>query len=204
MTPLRRGWRWAEGELLYCKKWEDEDKDLTPAEVTKRVLHGTMQEVMDFLRFTTETGEDFGDDWLPTLDLSLTVDKRTSIVKWRFYEKPTCSKKTVQKRSAMGEISKAQILSNDMVRRLLLTGEGLPEEERIKVVDKYSLKLLRSGHREEKVRDIVVAGSRGYERKLMRSKLGLRKLYRKAAESLPSRQMKKIVGAKDWFRKKNS
>ena len=44
----------------------------------------------------------------------------------------------MQKRSAMGEVTKAQILSNDMVRRLLLTGEDLPSEERRKVVDEYS------------------------------------------------------------------
>ena len=204
LTPLRNGWRWTEGELLFSKKWREEDKDLSPSEVTKRVLHGTMQEVMDFLKFTTEVGEDFGDGWLPTLDLSLAVDKDTSLVKWRFYEKPTCSQKTVQKRSAMGETTKAQILSNDMVRRLLLTGEDLPEEERIRVVDEYSLKLLRSGHREEKVREIVLAGIRGFERRLLRSKLGKRKLYRRATESLASRQTKKIIGATDWYRKRKA
>ena len=61
-----------------------------------------------------------------------------------------------------------------------MTGEGLPEEERIKVVNEYSQKLLRSGHREEKVLEIVLAGIRGYERRLRRSKQGLRKMYRRA------------------------
>ena len=35
----------------------------------------SMQEVFTFLRFTTEIGEDFGDGWLPTLDVSLKVDE---------------------------------------------------------------------------------------------------------------------------------
>ena len=71
-------------------------------------------------------------------------------------------------------------------------------------MDDYSLKFLRSGHREEKVREIVVAGIRGYERRLLRSKLGKRKLYRRAAESFSSRQTKKIIEATDWYRKRKA
>ena len=59
-------------------------------EVTRRVVDGSMQGVYSFLKFTTETGEDFGDDWLPTLDLSLRVDARGQVL-WKFYEKPTAS-----------------------------------------------------------------------------------------------------------------
>ena len=51
----------------------------------------------------------------------------------------------------MGGVVKAQILSNDLVRRLLNTGRELPAEEARKVVDGYSLKLMRSGHGKEKV-----------------------------------------------------
>ena len=40
--------------------------------------------------------------------------------------KPTTSKVTVQERSAMEEVVKAKILSNDLTRRLFNTMEGLP------------------------------------------------------------------------------
>ena len=120
-------------------------------ERTKAVIDGTMQGILPFLKFTTEVGEDFCDGWLPTLDVSLWVDEETSEVKWKFYEKPTASATTVQNKSAMGGVIKTQILANDLVRRLLNTGRGLPKEETWKVVDKYSAKLFRSGHRREKV-----------------------------------------------------
>ena len=42
----------------------------------------------------------------------------------------------------MGNKTVKQILANDMVRRLLNTGEGLPKEEIAKVVDGYGSKLL--------------------------------------------------------------
>ena len=155
-------------------------------EVTKRVVGEYMQGVYNFLKFTTETEEDFEDRWLPTFDLSLRVYSGNNI-NWKYLEKPTTSRTTIKQRSAMGNKTVKQILANDMVRRLLNTGEGLPKEEIAKVVDGYGSKLLRSSHKLEEVREIVTAGIRGY---------------RTAAESLNSRQHKKIMGAKDWYRAK--
>merc|ERR1711867_225440 len=100
----------------------------------------------------------------------------------------------------MGERTMKQILANDMVRRLLNTGEELPGEERARVVDGYGEKLLRSGHSLDSVRGIVTAGIRGYERKVLRCKLEGRPLYRTAAQSMKTRQEKKLMGSRDWYR----
>ena len=135
-------------------EWEDEDADSSPETITKRVLAGSIQGVLAFLRFTTEVGEEFEDGWLPTLDVSLKVNEGGKVM-WKFYEKPTTSETTVQGRSAMGASNKSQILANDLVRRLLNTGEGLPDTEVTRVVDGYAVKLLKSGHRREKVKEII-------------------------------------------------
>ena len=66
----------------------------------------------------------------------------------------------------MGSLVKTQILANDLVRRLLNTGEDLPGEEVIRVIDNYTLKLRRSGHGADKVKEIVLGGIRGFERKV--------------------------------------
>ena len=121
LPAIKKGWRWVEGELCWTKDWEDEDADRSPDWVTKKALTDSMQEVLSFLRFTTEIGEEFEGGWLPTLDVSLKVDGRGQVM-WKFYEKPTTSETTVQGRSAMGAKTKAQILANDLVRRLLNTG----------------------------------------------------------------------------------
>ena len=59
LHPFKAGWRWADGDLIYCKRWEIEDRVLSPVERTKRVLHGTMGGLEDFLTFTMETQDDF-------------------------------------------------------------------------------------------------------------------------------------------------
>ena len=77
-----------------------------------------MQEVLTFLTLTTEVGDEEG--WLPTLDLNIRMEGN-NMVSWKYYEKPTTTNVTVQRRSALEENSKMQILSNDMVRRLAST-----------------------------------------------------------------------------------
>ena len=168
MHCIKKGWRWEKGELVWRREWMDEDKERSLQEITKRAVDCSMQEVYEFLTFTTEIGEEYEGGWLPTLDVSLKIEERSGRVDWRFFEKPTTSRTTVQRRSAMGGIVKAQILANDLVRRLLNTGEGLPGQESVKVVDDYSLKLRRSGHGREKVQEIIIAGIRGFERKVKR------------------------------------
>ena len=80
---------------------------------------------------------------------------------------------------AMEENIKIKPLSNDLIRRLLNTSERLGLEDRIKVVDKYSQKLLNSGFKIEQVRTIVVNGVKGYERKVKESRRpGGRRLHR--------------------------
>ena len=76
-----------------------------------------------------------------------------------------------------------QILSNDMVRRLQITDEGLPADELARVVDGYGDTLLRSGHDEGRVTEIITAGIRRFERKLERCRKDGRNLYRTAQES---------------------
>ena len=61
LQPIKRGWRWSEGGLIYCKKWEIEDKDVTPLEITTRILEKSMRGVESYLEFTVENGQDFGD-----------------------------------------------------------------------------------------------------------------------------------------------
>ena len=100
----------------------------------------------------------------------------------------------------MGQVVKSQILSNDLVRRLFNTGDGLGKDETARVVDGYAEKLLRSGHNNKKVLQIITAGIRGYERRVRRCLREGRSIYRTNLESLGNRQRKKVMGASSWFK----
>ena len=62
MPPVKPGWRWVGAKLLFCHAWQVEDAKLSPLEITKRVVHGSLGGVMSYLKFTIETEEDFGDN----------------------------------------------------------------------------------------------------------------------------------------------
>ena len=202
LPAVKPGWRWVDEDLKYCRRWELEDSDLTPTERTKRVLHGSMRDIEEFLNFTMETGEDFDSGWLATLDTDLQVNSGNR-VEYKFYQKPMASNVGVQKQSAMKENGKMKTLSNDLTRRLLNTSESLGMDERITVIDDYGQRMLNSGFGITQSQKIVLNGIKDYERKLRESrKINGRKLHRTALESSGHRSRKKLLDKTEWFKKR--
>ena len=154
LHPIKRGWRWIDNTLQYTLRWEMEDLVKTPMEMTRGIIEKSINGIMQFLEFTTETGDDYADGWLPTLDTSLRVNGR-NIVEYRYYEKPTTTNATIRKTTAMSENPKIQCLSNDLIRRLLNTKEELPCEYREEVIANYGRKLLTSGYGRDQVKKIL-------------------------------------------------
>jgi hypothetical protein len=199
---VRAGWRWVEGGLCFSGRWETEDSKVGALERTKLAVHGSMQGIDPSLVFTMETGDDFVDGWLPTLDMSLFIDERNMVL-YRFYEKPTTSKITVQEKSALGQNSKIQSLVNECIRRMLNTSELVEGSVRLGIVDSYAQKLLNSGFGMTQVRSILLSGLKGYERKLLSSrKVGGRALNLGAGATSHARRLKKLTGKTSWFRKR--
>ena len=120
----------------------------------------------------------------------------------RFYEKPTSSNITVQKRTAMAEDAKIQIVSNDLIRRLLNSSEELGRGAKVKVVDEYAQKLANSGYGREQIKRILCNGIKGYEGKLRRCREEGRKLHRSSVDSQGARVRKKLLARSNWFKKR--
>ena len=163
LPPIRHGWRWGADGLQFSQGWVEEDNMLTPTEVIKRVLAGSIENVEEFLAFTFETCEDF-QGWLPALDTGLRVEEDNT-VRYNYYEKDTCTKMTIQSKSAMNENTKMQILSQDVVRRLFNIREELGAANSRALVEKYAVKLQQSGYTREQMKKILINGIKGFEKK---------------------------------------
>ena len=120
-----------------------------------------MEKVFGFLKFTTETHEDFSNGYLPTLDTQLRVTE-ANLVEYIYFEKPTTSEVTVLKKSALEENAKTRVLVNDLGHRFLNCGVDCSAETRAWVLDGYAKKLVSSGYGVDQVRRILVAGLRGF------------------------------------------
>ena len=192
MPPLKPGWRWVEQSLQYCIRWEREDQELTSEEITKKGILGTLNNVEDFLRFTVETEEDLPDKWLPTLDMKLQVSGSNQVLH-DFFEKPTSSNVTVQRRTAIGEDTKIQILSKDLIRRLKNSFEELGGGAKVEIVNNYAQKLLNSGYKGEQLHRIITNGIKGYEKKLRMCREQGRRLHRSSLDSQGARVKRKLL-----------
>ena len=84
-----------------------ERKDHTRKEIMK-VMNG----ILGFLKFTTETEDDYEDGYIPTLDMSMRM-MNDSTLTYKFYEKPMGSKLCVGNNIAMSEQAKELILSQE-------------------------------------------------------------------------------------------
>ena len=196
LPPFRPGWRWGDAGLQFSQKWVMEDNRLTPTELTRNVLAGSMRGIESFLEFTFETCEDFG-GWLPTLDTQLRVEQNNR-VSYNYFEKETCNIMSIQSKSAMNENVKLQILSQNMIRRLMNVSEELGAENRGAIVDMYAKKLLQSGYKKEQTRKIVLNGIKGFEnKKRSRQEKGL-KLRSTAKMSSKNRHINKLLGKTTW------
>ena len=102
----------------------------------------------------------------------------------------------------MGEDAKIQILSNDLIRRLMNNSEQLGQGAKIKIVDDYSQKLLNSGFRGEQLRKIISNGIKGYEGKVRRCQEQGRMLHRTSTDSQGARIRKKLLSKTNWFKKR--
>ena len=63
----------------------------------------------------------------------------------------------------MGENQRTQILVQEVIRRLGNTKEDMGAEVIKDILDRFSQKLVNSGHNEEQTRRIILAGIKGGE-----------------------------------------
>ena len=107
MHPVKKGWRWVGEKLQYSLGWESEDgrMDRSHVDMTISVLRESVKGIMGFLNFTFESREDYGDNWLPTLDTEIRING-SNLVEYRYFEKPTTTNTAIRMTSAMGENGK--------------------------------------------------------------------------------------------------
>ena len=158
-----------------------------------------MQGLTSCLTFTEETGDEFADGWLPTLDMKLKITSENEI-QYAFFEKPTCSKICLQSNTALNQNCMIQSLTNEVIRRLKNISESVPWSERIKVLDEFSYKMVNSGHAKPAIWKVLIGGIKGYERDVKKCKETGKPLNRSAAYNARSRKRKKLLAKSNWFR----
>ena len=204
LKSLRQGWRWLEGNLCFTETWrkEDELENLSPTRRTANRLLESMNSILNFLNFTQEVGEDFGDNKLPSLDTTIWVEHDRIL--FQFFSKPMATNLVVQAKSALSEDMKLSTLAEEVCRRLRNTSRRLDHSCRLETLENLCTKMSTSGHTTKFMRRAMERGIRSYNTKLNRSKLHksnprYQPLYVGWQWKRNERKKSKILKKNSWF-----
>ena len=208
LKALRMGWRWVEGSLCHTEAWEMEDR-LSGDSATKRtakVLVAMMNEVFDFMNFTTEIGEDFPEGKLPSLDINIWVENGRIL--YEFFEKPMATNLMVEAGSALSREVKMSTLAEEVSRRLRNTSQRLDCTRRMESLERACTKMKTSGHSDEFIRQAVEKGINAFKDKVERSNLdkthpGYQPMFPKAGWRRELRDREKALKTSTWYKGKD-
>ena len=179
------------------KELEGEDKNTFMA----RLCLPALNDINPDLTFTVEVEEDFPHKKLPTLDTNMWLNK-DGTVSHSFFEKDMKSQLVIEKDSAMSIRQKICILSNEVTRRLYNLESSLEnlEEEVSRIMENFTRQCKNSGWGRREIKEMIISGYTGWQRRLERRKEQCGQEYRGAASSLPLRTRKKLTGREDWYK----
>ena len=165
---MKRGMRYVDEakQFVYNAEWEAEDDLENLPDLTRmsRECNLAMNNINPDLKFTVETELDYVEMRLPSLDFYMWVED--GLIHHSYYEKPMRTQLVLMKKSSMGIQQKMDILSNELIRRLSVVGEGISIKEKVGIIDHYSKQLKNSGYDRKMIKKIIVCGLRGFMRKV--------------------------------------
>ena len=158
LPSISKGWFWNGTKFSFSREREEEDIaiGLSDEQRTTKIISEAMCSLVEFLKFTGEDSSMFDDNTLPTLDTALWVSEGQ--VKYKFYEKPTCSNQVVHRDTALPRSSIESTLIQETVRRLKNSSANLDSKERTAILTKFSNKMINSGHGARETRGVIVRG----------------------------------------------
>ena len=206
LRPFKEGVRWDGCEFRYDKKWEEEDllSGKTDQRRTTEQLVAAMSSIVDFLDFEPEESGMFANDRLPTLDASIWVCERSCLVKFSFFEKPTCPNRVLQKDTALSEMSIRASLTQEIVRRLKNCSLDLPNQEKQEILSCFAQKLINSGFSIASAQYLLVHGVTKFNLLVKNSNLPendpkFKPLHPSRDFDLCGRKLRKLLAKTGWF-----
>ena len=152
LAPIRKGWWWT--GRGWC--FDSSREDLRTAEQrTKEELAKSLGDIFEFLNFTTESANDFTDNYLPTLDVKIKI-KEGGEITFRHFYKPMINNLLLQNGTALSKNTVFSSLRQDLVRRLLNTCVSEGMDQRLAVIEEYIQLLVNSGHRFSFIKSICL------------------------------------------------
>ena len=153
---------------------------------------------------TSSVPSDFPEGKLPLLNCQVWMEKVAGVdqIRYEHFEKTMSSKFTIQNESALPDKVKRATLVQGGITRLLNTSRELGEEAKIRVMNKYMMKLKTSGYDHKMREEVLRAIENGWKKIVTRDEKGERPIYRSREYKREERKEEKENKNKDWYKGK--
>ena len=139
---------------------------------------------------------------MPTLDTEWWLNTDWTI-SYSFYKKLISTKYCVMAESACPDAQKLAVLSQEVIRRMMHISLYVAHEEKIAVLDRFCQMMSVSGYHEERIKEVVTRGLKGYHNQLRKAQeAGNINLHRRGSATRKERQLKKILSKTTWYKKR--
>ena len=201
MKPLRKGWRWTSEGWAFDDSIED---NRSPMARTCEEIAKSLNDVVSFLQFTTESEEDFLNGFLPTLDTQTKVLDNGEI-QFKFFRKPMANNIMIQFGTALPRNTVFSSLRQELVRRMLNTSLNVEWDDRLQIIEEFIQLLVNSKHSFPFIKALCLQALTKYRTMVHRSQLPLddpkaMPLYRPRSFREKRRTLAKYVESMNWFK----
>ena len=114
MKPVAVGWWWKDGRWVYDPTITDHRDGETR---TREELQKSFDDIFYFLKFTTESEQEFKSGYLPTLDFQTKV-LESGLITYRHFDKEVASNLCIQRGTSLSKTTIFSSLRQDLCRRL--------------------------------------------------------------------------------------
>ena len=162
MDAIPHGYRWT-GEIMeYNLEWELEDEEIPLDQHTLSIMVAMANTIRPAIQMEGDCDSNHQDGYIPVLDLKMKtvlIHQSEDVVKgtpeimyyqvtFKFYKKPMARPTIMHANTAMTDKVKRETTSNELMRRLLNTSQGLPDTQADmeEAVNNYMITMRNSGY----------------------------------------------------------
>ena len=163
------------------------------------VIQGIANYVNPMIKLTVEIPCNFHDGQLPVLDVKVNINvKENCRIDFEFFEKKTKNPLVILANSALSFSKKRTILTQEGLRRLRNTKIELGVEIQRKHMNRFMLKLKKSGYNQKFRTEISDSILNAYQKMVEDDKNGVKPLYRSADWKKEARKNAKVSKKFNW------
>ena len=182
-----------------------EDESKTGSKVTFEILKEIAEEVDPMLKFTIDTPDNLKDNKIAVLDLKVQVNEKENYrIDYEHFEKETKHPKVILADSALSMKQKRTILTQEGLRILRNTKIELGEEVRIGHLNKFMIKMKKSGYNQKFRTEIVDSAMKAFDIMIENDRKGIKPLFRDRTWKSEERRTEKQNKKRNWFRTENN